>query len=228
MLEQTLYGQHDLDRVRALVSEHGWATLVSSPPHRGLVVSHLPVILDPGREDATVLCHLARRDAESHQLGEHDVVVIVAGPNGYVPPDFYRDGPYVPTWNFEVLHLHGRPVPLPRDESYEVLERTVDHFEASRPRPWRLASVAEYAHQIAPHTTGFRLSPSRLVGKAKLSQEKPVATALRVITALEDQSDVHHNPALAAAMRRALLDGQRGRDTPTAEPSQGRERNRTT
>ncbi|HET6500574.1 MAG TPA: FMN-binding negative transcriptional regulator [Amycolatopsis sp.] len=205
MLEQALYRQQDLDRVRALVDEDGWVTLVSFVPDDGLVVSHLPIILDPARADATVLGHLARKDAEAHELGTREVVIIVAGPDGYVSPSFYQDGPYVPTWNFQVLHLHGRPALLPAEETYDVLERTVDHFEARRPVPWQLPSVAGYARKIAPHTTGFRLTPRRLVGKAKLSQEKPRETALRVITALENEADVHYNPSLAAAMRHTLL-----------------------
>ncbi|MYV49717.1 FMN-binding negative transcriptional regulator [Streptomyces sp. SID2888] len=204
MLEQTLYAHDEINAVRCLIRDHAWATLVSSVPRSGIIVSHLPVILDPERADVTVLGHLARTDAELHQLGEHDTVLVIEGPNGYISPSVYQHGPYVPTWNFVVAHIHGRPEPLGPEDAYGVLEATVDHFESQRPKPWSLHTVEEYARHIAPDVTAFRLNPTRIVGKAKLSQEKPPEVALRVIAALDSGDDAHRNPELADAMRRIL------------------------
>ena len=201
MLEQPVYAASDGD-VRDLVRERGWALLVTGTTVP--VVSHLPIVLERATPSApgevTVLGHLARADAEVHELGRHDVVLVVEGPDGYVSPSFYAATPYVPTWNFVVAHLHGRPELLDAEETWDVLARTVDHFESARPEPWRLDGVTDYARSIAPHTTGFRLTPTRVVGKAKLSQDKPDTIVERVIHAL-DSDAVHGNPALAAAMR---------------------------
>lgn len=208
MLEQPIYAMTNERELRALIAGHPWATLISFPDDTGPAVSHLPVLADPDPEDGlAVVGHLARTDALRHGLGAHDVVVIIQGPHGYVSPSMYRTGPYVPTWNFVVAHLHGRPELLDADATYQVLQRTVDHFEEARPQPWRLGCVDEYARSIAPHTTGFRLRPSRVVGKRKLSQEKPAEVARRVIDALGGD-DPHRNPALAEAMQRALVHGE--------------------
>lgn len=208
MLEQQIYALDDLEGLRALVGEYGWVTLVSATTGRGLVVSHLPVILDPDAGDLSVLGHLARADAERHELGDHDVVIIVEGPNGYISPSLYGGGSYVPTWNFVVAHLHGRPEPLGADDTYRVLSRTVEHFEESRPEPWRLDSVVEYARTIAPHAAGFRLRPTRVSGKRKLSQDKPDDVVQRVVHGLEDDGP-HGNTWLAREMRRAHALGGR-------------------
>jgi transcriptional regulator len=120
MLEQPLYALEDQASVADLIARHGWVTLVTAAP-AGPVVSHLPVIPDPGGDGLSVLGHLARPDADAHELGEHDVVVIVQGPHGYVSPTFYEAGPYVPTWNFVVAHLHGRPELLTAEETYAAL-----------------------------------------------------------------------------------------------------------
>jgi transcriptional regulator len=199
MLENPAYALTDTTRIQELVTRHSWATLVSHLP-TGLVVSHAPVLIEPDAAELSVVGHLARADADTHELGRHEVVVIVQGPHGYVTPDWYVGGPYVPTWNFVVCHLHGRPELLPADETYDVLSRTVDHYEQDRPRPFRLDEVTEYAHQLAPHTTGFRLVPSRIVAKAKLSQDKPPADQAGVLRGL-DADEVHSNPELAATMR---------------------------
>lgn len=203
MLEQPEYAWKGTDAdLRALVAAHPWVTMVSSTSS-GLTVSHLPILPDPphGAGPLDVVGHLARDDAEQHELGSCDVVIIVQGPHGYISASWYVGGPYVPTWNYVVAHLHGRPSILTAADTRAVLDRTVDHFESARPEPFRLDHVAAYAARIAPHVTGFRLRPSRLVTKAKLSQDKPATDVAAVLTALDTPDDVHHNPTLARAMR---------------------------
>ena len=202
MLEHPEYAWPGTDAdLTALVAEHPWVTLVSSTPH-GLVVSHLPVVPDADRVDVAVLGHLPVADAADHRLGEVPVVLVVQGAHGYVSASWYVGGPYVPTWNFVVAHLHGRPERLAAEETYDVLERTVDHFEQHRPEPFRLDEVGEYAARLAPHVVGFRLVPSRVDAKAKLSQDKPAADVAAVLAGLDDPADVHAAPELAAVMRR--------------------------
>jgi transcriptional regulator len=204
MLEQPVYTV-GTDEVRELIARRGWATLVSGGAQP--VVSHLPILLESPPEspsespdEVSVLGHLAKADAELHELGQHDVVLIIEGPNGYISPTFYQAGPYVSTWNFVVAHLHGRPEVLDADDTWTVLAKTVEHFESFRPQPWQLDTVDDFARSIAPRTTGFRLSPTRVVGKAKLSQDKPAEVVERVITALETDP-VHGHAILASAMR---------------------------
>lgn len=199
MLEQPHYEwPGDEADLRALIAKHPWVTIVSDTS-RGMVVSHMPVL--PESSGVDVVSHLPWEDAEKHELGSCDVVMIVQGPHGYVSASWYVGGPYVSTWDFVVVHLHGRPVVLDAEETYAVLDRTMDHFERHRPEPFRLEQVAEYAHQLAPAVAGFRLSPTRVVAKAKLSQEKPKEDVDGVLQGLQDAEDVHRNPGLATAMR---------------------------
>lgn len=205
MLDQPEFRWEDAAAMRELIAAHPWALLVSAAPGGAdPVVSPLPVIPDPASDGTVVLSHLGAVDAELHRLGSVRTVLIVQGPHGYVSASFYKDGPYVPTWNYVAVHLHGVPELLDAAETYDVLSRTVDACEAARPSPFRLASVSEYAHEIAPGTTGFRLRPDQVVGKLKLSQDKPREVVERVVTAL-DTDPVHASPALADAMRRWSL-----------------------
>lgn len=204
MLDQPGFAVRETDAWRALVRDHGWATLVTGRPTGGLVVSHLPVIVDEESEQFAVLGHLARTDAADHELGDHDVVLIVQGPHGYLSPPWYRDGPHVPTWDFVVVHAFGRPTVLAAEETFRVLDATVDHLESGMPRPWRLTEVSDYAHRIAGGTTGFRLDPVRVVGKAKLHQDVPTHEALRLAGFLETSgAGEAPGPQLARAIRAA-------------------------
>jgi transcriptional regulator len=201
MLANELHVIDDLAVVCRLLDRHPWATIVSDGAGSGPIVSHLPIVPVPGAQDASILGHLARVDAEEHRLGERPVVVIIEGPGGYVSPTLYQPhGPYVPTWNFVVLHLHGVPEILDAEETWEVLERTVERCERGFERPWLLDSVREYADSLRPWVTGFRLTPTRLVTKAKLSQDKPREVVDQLLEAFESDGP-YANRAIAAAMR---------------------------
>ncbi len=194
----------DVTEQRRLVEAYPWATLVSTTS-TGLVASHLPILLEPDSGDATITItsHVGRPDECRHELGEHPVLVIVAGPSAYVSPNWYGDvGPAVPTWNFVTVHLHGTPQPLSPEQTYAVLRRTVDRLERDQPNPFAMSAVEDYARRIASGTFGFRLRADRVEAKAKLSQDKPRAARTRVIRELERSS-----PALAREMRR-LNDGR--------------------
>lgn len=189
------------DDFAAWVGDYPWATLISQTTS-GLVVSHAPVLPEQSPNGVALVGHLALDDALVHELGSCDVVVVLQGPHGYISPTWYVGGPYVPTWNFVVAHFHGRPAVLDEATTYDVLDRTVEHFEQQRPAPFHLGEVDEYARRIAPYVAGFRLVPERLVVKEKLSQDKPAEDWAGVVSGLENPDDVHANAGLAETMRR--------------------------
>lgn len=210
MLVQRHFAIQRMEDVRRLVHQYGWALLVVNG-QEGLQAAHIPCLLDPDHDeggdapDLVVLGHTARADPVSAQLDRgREVLLIFQGPNGYISPDWYEAGPFVPTWNFTAVHVHGVPEVLEGDEGFAVLERTVDHFETARDEPWRLDGEAmAYARRIASGTVPFRLRATRIEAKAKLSQDKPREIQDRVIAAL-DQPGPYRNPPLADEMRRVL------------------------
>lgn len=202
MRENPDYALDDVDEVRELIDAHPWATIVSAVPGRGLVASHYPVILEPTADGIVLLSHVGRPDERLHELGAHEVMVIVQGPSGYVSPGWYGLSPAVPTWNFTVAHLHGTPELLGDDENLAVLEKLVERFERVLPEPFlmnRTLENADYAARIVHGTVGFRLRVERFEAKQKLSQDKPAAVVRDVIAALR-ASGPYENPALADRM----------------------------
>ena len=216
MRHTTEYVQGDVEAVRALVREHPWATVVSFVPGRGLVSSHYPVLLEEGEDGIVLLSHVGRPDERLHELGQHEVMVIVYGPQGYVSPSWYDTSPAVPTWNFAVAHLYGVPELLSDEENLQVLDRLVAHFERVLPEPYLMNGTianSEYAARIVHGTVGFRLRVTRFEAKEKMSQDKPAAVVERVVTALGEPGP-YQNVTLAARM--AALHGL---DTGTTAPT---------
>lgn len=202
MRQNPSFALHELAELRRIVREHPWATLVSATSS-GLQASHYPVILEG--DDLTIVSHVGRPDDAIHELGQHDVVVILQGPHGYVSPGWYDDTATVPTWNFTAVHLHGRPELLSAEENLRMLDRLVDVFEAPLPAPRRLLGTpddAALAERVARGTVGFRLRPTRIEAKRKLSQNKPEQVVRSVVAELESDGP-YAQPQLAAEMRRA-------------------------
>ncbi|RXZ70435.1 FMN-binding negative transcriptional regulator [Agromyces albus] len=192
------------DAVKRLIREHPWMTIVSQTSAAGLVASHYPVLLDETAEGIVLLTHVGRPDDVVHELGRHEILVIVQGPHGYISPGWYDASPAVPTWNFVTAHLYGTPELLSADENLRVLEALVDHFEDPMPEPRRMRGTAEnsaYADSIATGTVGLRIPITRFVAKNKMSQNKPAETVDRIIAELEGDGP-YASPALAAEMRR--------------------------
>ena len=190
--------------VKRLVREHPWMTIVSGTSASGLVASHYPVLLDEEADGIVLLTHVGRPDEVVHELGRHEILVIVQGPHGYISPGWYDANPAVPTWNFVTAHLYGTPELLDATENLRVLERLVDHFEDPMPEPRRMRGTAEnseYADRIATGTVGLRIPITRFVAKNKMSQNKPAETVDRIIDELEGDGP-YASPALAAEMRR--------------------------
>ena len=196
------YVQGDVEAVRALVREHPWATVVSHVAGRGLVSSHYPVLLEEDEDGIVLLSHVGRPDERLHELGQHEAMVIVYGPQGYVSPSWYDTSPAVPTWNFAVAHLYGVPELLSDEENLQVLDRLVAHFESPLPEPFLMRDTLEnaaYAERIVHGTVGFRLRVDRFEAKEKMSQDKPAEVVDRVIDALGEPGP-YNNPPLAARM----------------------------
>lgn len=181
------YALDDVETIRALVAENPWATIVGFVPGKGLVASHYPILLDESSDGIVLLSHVGRPDERLHELGSHEAMVIIYGPQGYVSPSWYDTSPAVPTWNFAVAHLYGTPEILTDEENLEVLERLVEHFENPLPEPYlmnRTLENADYASRIVHGTVGFRMRVERFEAKEKMSQDKPAEVVGRVIDAL--------------------------------------------
>ena len=202
MRKNPYYELTDENEIRRLIRENPWAVLASNSS-AGLVASHYPILLEEDRAELSIVTHVGRPDEKVHELGEHELLVIVQGPHGYISSSWYGDHIEVPTWNFIVAHLSGVPDLLGPEENFEVLTRLVAHFEqhVADPRPLDATpEVAADARRDSRGTVGLRLVPTRIVAKRKMSQNKPPEIVETVLGELEGDGP-YANESLAREMR---------------------------
>jgi transcriptional regulator len=191
------------EALHKIIQSHPLGVLVTLTPD-GLDANHIPFELDPVH--GLLTAHVARANPVWQQCGEGmDVLVIFRGDESYISPNWYPSKHefhrQVPTWNYEVVHVHGRLTV--QDEQkfvHGVVGRLTKTHEAAEPKPWKMGdSSPEYIDGMLKAIVGIEIAISRLEGKAKLSQNRETRDRLNAADMLAKQGET----TLAEAMRTA-------------------------
>src|ERR1700675_1438380 len=192
-----------------LIYAHPLGALVTLMPG-GLDANHIPFEVDPDPAPfGTLRGHVARpnpvwRDASRDVEG----LVIFQGPGTYLSPSWYptkkETAKVVPTWNYVVVHAHG---PLRgidhRDWLRPCVEKRTNRHEAGRSDPWKItAAPADFIDKQLGAIVGIEVPLERLIGKGKVSQNRPAADRDGVVEALRQEGD-HAAAAIADLVRRS-------------------------
>jgi transcriptional regulator len=145
-----------------------------------------------------LLGHLARGNPHWQALeAARETIAIFEGPHAYVSPRWYENHPAVPTWNYAVVHAHGRARLMGEAELHALVHALSTRYEAGAEKPWRMEDhPADYVGKMLTAIVGFELEVEKLEGKFKLSQNRPADHA-GVVAALESQGESE----IAALMR---------------------------
>jgi len=191
------------EALHKIIQSHPLGVLVTLTPD-GLDANHIPFELDPVH--GLLTAHVARANPVWQQCGEGmDVLVIFRGDESYISPNWYPSKHefhrQVPTWNYEVVHVHGRLTVQDEQKFVRgVVGRLTKTHEASEPKPWKMGdSSPEYIDGMLKAIVGIEIAISRLEGKAKLSQNRETRDRLNAADMLAKQGET----TLAEAMRTA-------------------------
>ncbi len=176
---------------------------------RGLDANHLPFELDAESGEHGVLrAHVARNNPLWQEAKDGDeVLVIFKAADAYISPNWYPSKQahhqQVPTWNYSVVHAHGR-IQIRDDSRFvrRLLANLTRHHEAGEPTPWKMADAPrEYIEARVQAVVGIEIEIERLVGKFKLGQNKDepdrqgTAHALQARGLMEIANDMENPPS---------------------------------
>ena len=163
-----------------LIGAHPLGALVAMTS-AGLEANHIPFEVDPEPAPfGTLRGHIARanplwRDAARGA----EALVIFQGPSIYVSPAWYvtkqETGKVVPTWNYAVVHAYGTPRFIDdREWLRGFVTALTNRHEAGRREPWQITDApADYIDKQLGAIIGLEIPITRLVGKWKVSQNRP-------------------------------------------------------
>lgn len=168
------FAVEDPREITALVRASGFGHVVAVTDD-GLVSSPVPFVVDDALR--SVRAHVARPNP-IWRAAPCEALLIVAGRDDYVSPGWYpskaEHGKVVPTWNYEVVHLHGRLVV--HDDAQWVARQIRDLTELNERQmaePWSVDDPPDgYVEQLQRGIVGIELEVIRVDAKRKASQNR--------------------------------------------------------
>lgn len=154
--------------------------LVVNGPH-GLDANHVPCYFEKDDSGKKLLAHVARANPLWKEVTDgQEVLVIFRADDAYISPNWYPSKHefhrQVPTWNYRVVHVHGRLFVRDNERFVRgVVARLTKTHEAATgaTRPWRMTdSSPEYIDQMLTNIVGLEIGITKMVGKWKLSQNR--------------------------------------------------------
>jgi transcriptional regulator len=202
------FAEARVEVLRELIHAHPLGTLVTLTPG-GLDANHIPFEIDPEPgPHGTLRGHVARSNAVWREVSRDvEVLVIFQGPGTYISPAWYptkqETGRVVPTWNYAVVHAHG-PLRVIDDKDWLrdfVTKLTNRHEAERRGEPWHVTDApADYIDRQLGAIIGLEIPITRLVGKWKMSQNRPAQDRAGVVDGLLQDGGPSH-AAVAGLVR---------------------------
>jgi transcriptional regulator len=189
----------DDDEAWFVVRDAGAGFLIT-PSGEGLLSVVAPVIIAPDRR--TLASHVARANPWWRAVSaDSEVLLLFLAASAYVSPAFYpsRESQpgVVPTWNYVACEVRGRATIHEESEWLRAqVTALTDRFEEGLdPRWWVSDAPEEYVERQLRAIVGVEIAVTSIVGKAKLSQNRPQIDHDSVAEHLADGSFAERNVA---------------------------------
>lgn len=199
------------DQLFSTIAAYPLGVLIVNGPD-GLDANHVPFLIERAAGGNKLLAHVARANPLWQQATDGDeALVIFRADDAYISPNWYPSKHelhrQVPTWNYRVVHVHGR-LHVRDDEKFVrgVVARLTRTHEGSTgaARPWRMSdSSPDYIDQMLANIVGIEIEITKLTGKWKLSQNKEVRDRVNAADELRKRGE----QGIADAMLSTISDG---------------------
>lgn len=169
------FAEERLEVLHGLIGQHPLGALVRLDGD-GLAADHIPFELVPPSAHAPhglLRAHVARANPLWRQEHERPVLAIFQGPSAYISPELHDlqalGGRAVPTWNYAVVHAHGRLRTIDdADWLLAHMRRMTQLQEDAQGRHWRVdAAPRDYIGRLLQAVVGIEIAIERLQGKWK-------------------------------------------------------------
>lgn len=188
----TLYREQDRQKILTFLRENDFAIFVTYDGERP-IATHAPTeVVENEDGTLTVYTHISRANPQWKNLSAlapgQECLMIFTGPHAYISPRWYNHV-NVPTWNYTMIHLYGKPVVMDDDEFRGLLSRLIQRHEAANPE-YRLESLPpEFVQKEMRGAVGIKMEVTRIDAGFKLSQNRNDEDYQNIIAELEKRPD---------------------------------------
>ena len=185
-----------LEELHGLIRAYPLATLAIVADGE-VFTAHIPMLISSADgEFGTLRAHIPRNDPlRRHFADASDAAAIFQGEQTYISPNWYpskqETGKQVPTWNYAVVHAHGKPRAIEDAEwLFAHLNEMTDAQEARQHLPWKVTDAPrDFIDKLMTAIVGIEMPITRITGKWKMNQDEVRDDQLGVVDHLRARGD---------------------------------------
>lgn len=178
-----------IHELQDFIEHYNFATVISYH-NQHFQISHIPLILkrDLG-PNGTLVGHFAKLNPHAQQIENHNnhTICIFHGPHAYISPTWYKAQPSVPTWNYAVVHAHGKLKPISQEELSLDVTKMVNIHETNINPSDNYNIPADYQEKLIEHIVGFHIEIESFEGKYKLGQNRSAEDQAGMLVGLRNE-----------------------------------------
>ena len=190
------FNEPRIELLHQLIREQPLGTLVTLTGE-GLNANHLPFEIDTEPAPfGTLRGHVARANPVWRDFScSVEALVIFHGAQAYISPSWYptkkTTGEVVPTYNYLIVHGYGAmKITHEREWLRGLVTRLTNRFEAERAAPWRVTDAPPaFIDKQLGAIVGVEIALTKLIGKWKVSQNRPATDREGVVKGLNERDD---------------------------------------
>ena len=199
-------------QTQQLIKQHPFACIVGHT-QKGLIATHIPLLQ---KDDNTLLGHMAvSNDVYLYAEDGQEVMVIVQGVEGYISANDYPskalDHRKVPTWNYQVMYIHGKIKFLNEQKvKLAALGKLTQQQEqkTNGEAAWRMADAPrDYILDLLDDLVVCEIHIQHIEMISKLSQDKSSHDQAGVIQALTQRGNTQLAQTMQAANKNPSNEG---------------------
>jgi transcriptional regulator len=198
------FAEHRPEQQHRIIRDNPLGILVTADGS-AMDADHIPFELDTEHGAYGLLtAHVARANPVwQHCANGTPVMAIFRGADAYISPNWYESKHethrQVPTWNYEVVHVHGVMRVMPGEKHLRrTLALLTRHHETRESKPWKMGDAPrEYLDEMVSKIVGIEIEIQRVECKRKLNQNKETRDRLSAISHLRARG----HEALTSAMQ---------------------------
>jgi transcriptional regulator len=179
----------NVDEICEFVQKNSFGTIVTTEQGKP-IATHLPLGFIKKGDDYYITGHMAYGNPQWRTFETcEDVLIMFQGPHAYVSSSWYSHE-NVPTWNYQAIHMYGKPSILEKDELIEELTRMLEKYEQNRENPvlWNKLSPELLENQLKG-IVGFMIKVGEIQAAYKLSQNRNEVDYINIIDKLQDEGN---------------------------------------
>ena len=199
------FQENDKKEIEKLIKQFPLATLICYLDGN-FIANHIPIIHHKNNE---YIGHIARANYlhETFPNGTN-VIAIFRAEDSYISPNWYPSKPethrHVPTWNYQVVHLHGHlSFHKSKKEKLSTVGKLTKTYELafSGEKAWKMSDAPkDFMEQMLENIVAFKLQVEKISAKSKISQNREKVDYESVQSVMKDLDKT----SLSNAMKRSI------------------------